>query len=150
MTKEELEKEAEGKYCKGCKWRIEQCLWAWRKTNGLKEPNEKNCSCKEVPAYLAGAEPREKRIAELEAQIEKMKEVILDLLWFEDNLDPYMYECDDAQKGELLKPFDNARLFLEKYKCKKCKGEGIIKVGYNGWTTNPCPACEGKGYILRR
>ena len=95
-------------------------------------------------------EGRDIKIMELEAQIEKMKEVILDLLWFEDNLDPYMYECDDAQKGELLKPFDNARLFLEKYKCKKCKGEGIIKVGYNGWTTNPCPACEGKGYILRR
>lgn len=62
MTKEELEKEAEEKYCKGCKWRIEQCLWAWRKTNGLKEPNEKICSCKEVPAYLASAEPREKQI----------------------------------------------------------------------------------------
>ena len=51
-----FEKEAEKKYCNGCKWRIEQCLWAWRQTNGLKEPNEKNCSCKEVPAYLAGAE----------------------------------------------------------------------------------------------
>ena len=51
-----FEKEAEEKYCKGCKLRIEQCLWAWRNTNGLKEPNEKNCSCKEVPAYLAGAE----------------------------------------------------------------------------------------------
>ena len=51
MTDEEM---AEEKYCKGCKWRIEQCLWAWRKTNGLKEPNEKNCSCKEVPAFLAG------------------------------------------------------------------------------------------------
>ena len=98
MTKEELEKEAEGKYCKGCKWRIEQCLWAWRKTNGLKEPNEKNCSCKEVPAYLAGAEfgynkskaetallsqhildlQKDKgnltdRVRELEQQIEKMK-----------------------------------------------------------------------------
>ena len=69
MTKEELEKEAEGKYCKGCKWRIEQCLWAWRKTNGLKEPNEKNCSCKEVPAYITGAEPREKQIAELEDKL---------------------------------------------------------------------------------
>ena len=91
-----------------------------------------------------------KVIAELEAQIEKMSEILLDLLWFEEHLDPYMYDCNDAQKGELLKPFDNARLFLEKYKCKKCKGEGIIKVGYNGWTTNPCPACEGKGYILRR
>ena len=73
MTKEELKQEAEKKYCNGCKWRIEQCLWAWRNTNGLNEPNEKNCSCKEVPAYIASAEPREKRIAELEAQIEKMK-----------------------------------------------------------------------------
>jgi hypothetical protein len=90
------------------------------------------------------------KVKELEAQIEKMSEILLDLLWFEEHLDPYMYDCNDAQKGELLKPFDNARLFLEKYKCKKCKGEGIIKVGYNGWTTNPCPACEGKGYILRR
>ena len=51
MKDEEM---AEEKYCKGCKWRIEQCLWAWRRTNGLKEPNEKNCSCKEVPAFLAG------------------------------------------------------------------------------------------------
>jgi hypothetical protein len=48
------EKMAEEKYCKGCKWRIEQCLWAWRNTNGLKEPNEKNCSCKEVPAFFTG------------------------------------------------------------------------------------------------
>ena len=87
---------------------------------------------------------------EFEAQIEKMSEILLDLLRFEEHLDPYTYDCNDAQKGELLKPFDNARLFLEKYKCKKCKGEGTIKVGYNGWTTNPCPACEGKGYILRR
>ena len=87
---------------------------------------------------------------ELEAQIKKMSEILLDLLWFEEHLDSYTYDCNDAQKGELLKPFDNARLFLEKYKCKKCKGEGTIKVGYNGWTTNPCPACEGKGYILRR
>lgn len=90
------------------------------------------------------------KVKELQAQIEKMSEILLGLLWFEEHLDPYMYDCNDAQKGELLKPFDNARLFLEKYKCKKCKGEGIIKVGYNGWTTNPCPACEGKGYILRR
>ena len=51
-----FEKEAEEKYCKGCKLRMEQCLWAWRKTNGLKEPNEKNCSCKEVPTYIRGAE----------------------------------------------------------------------------------------------
>ena len=51
-----FEKEAEEKYCKGCILRIEQCLWAWRNTNGLNEPSEKNCSCKEVPAYIAGAE----------------------------------------------------------------------------------------------
>lgn len=87
---------------------------------------------------------------ELQEQNEKMLHTFIDLLWFEEHLDPYMYECNGAQKGELLKPFDNARLFLEKYKCKKCKGEGTIKVGYNGWTTNPCPACEGKGYVFRR
>ena len=51
-----FEKEAEERYCKGCKLRMEQCLWAWRNTNGLNEPNEKNCSCKEVPAYITGAE----------------------------------------------------------------------------------------------
>lgn len=55
MTKEELEQKAEKKYCKNCKLRTEQCLWAWRRTNGLDMPNEKNCSCKEVPAYIAGA-----------------------------------------------------------------------------------------------
>lgn len=64
-----FEKDAEEKYCKGCKLRIEQCLWAWRHTNGLNEPNEKNCSCKEVPAYIAGAESREKRIEELEMTV---------------------------------------------------------------------------------
>ena len=87
-------------------------------------------------------------IKELEAQIEKMLHTFLDLLWFEENLDPYMYECNSAQKGELLKPFDNTRLFLEKYKCKKCKGEGTIRVGYNGWDENPCPTCKGKGYVF--
>ena len=76
MTKEELEKEAEEKYCNGCKWRIEQCLWAWRKTNGLNEPNEKNCSCKEVPVFFAVAEPREKRIADLEKENAEAKEII--------------------------------------------------------------------------
>lgn len=48
MTKEELEKEAE-------EWLDERYL----KDMGVRKP------CKE--AYLAGAEPREKRIAELEA-----------------------------------------------------------------------------------
>ena len=89
------------------------------------------------------------RVRELEQQIEKMKEIILDLLWFEDNLDPYMYECDDAQNGELLKPFTNAREFLKDCICKKCKGEGIVRVGYNGWVKNPCPICKGRGYVIR-
>ena len=91
----------------------------------------------------------EKENAELKAQIEKMKEVILDLLWFEDNLDPYMYECDDAQNGELLKPFTNAREFMKDCICKKCKGEGIVRVGYNGCVKNPCPICKGRGYVIR-
>ena len=51
-----FEKEAEDKYCKNCKLRQEQCLWAWRQINGLDMPNEENCSCKEVPAYITGAE----------------------------------------------------------------------------------------------
>ena len=106
----------------------------------------------ELEEKLANAdyqlEGRDVTIKELEAQIEKMLHTLLDLLWFEENLDPYMYECNDAQKGELFKPFDNARLFLEKYKCKKCKGEGTIKVGYNGWAKNPCPTCKGKGYVF--
>ena len=119
-----------------------------------KQNGELTDKVKELEEKLANAdyqlEGRDNEIRELKEQIEKMNEILLDLLWFEENLDPYMYECNDAQKGELLKPFDNARLFLEKFKCKKCKGEGTIKVGYNGWTTNPCPACEGKGYIFRR
>lgn len=85
----------------------------------------------------------------LKAQIEKMKEVILELLNFEGNLDPYMYECDSAQNGELLKPFTNAREFLKDCICKKCKGEGIVRVGYNGWDKNPCPICKGRGYVIR-
>ena len=54
MTEEQIEQKAEEKYCKGCKWRMEQCLWAWRKVNGKNDPNIKNCSCKEVPAYIDG------------------------------------------------------------------------------------------------
>ena len=88
-------------------------------------------------------------IKELEAQIEKMKKIIFDLLWFEDNLDPYMYDCNDAQEGNLLKPFDNAKDILKDCICKKCKGTGEVRVGYNGWTTNPCPSCEGRGYIIK-
>lgn len=98
--------------------------------------------------YLAGAEPREKRIEELEAQIKKMLHTFVDLLWFENNLDPYVYECDGAQKGELLKPFSEARDCLKQYKCKKCGGTGVVRDGYKGWHESPCSTCEGKGYIL--
>ena len=58
MTKEELEKEA----CEGYIKRIRQV--------GVKD-NYRNQTYND--GYLDGAEPREKRIAELEAQIEKMK-----------------------------------------------------------------------------
>lgn len=88
-------------------------------------------------------------MAKLEAELIKAKEIILSLLPFEDNLDPYMYECNDAQNGELLKPFEVAKDFLKKYECKKCKGSGIVRVGYQGWGENPCPSCKGSGYILR-
>ena len=58
MTKEELEKEA----CEGYIKRIRQV--------GVKD-NYRNQTYND--GYLDGAEPREKRIAELEAQIEKKK-----------------------------------------------------------------------------
>ena len=61
---EELKQKAEEKYCKNCKLRQEQCLWAWRNTNGLDIPNEKNCSCKEVPAYITGATEATKKLQE--------------------------------------------------------------------------------------
>ena len=56
MTKEELVKEAKDSW-----WNDNNCSGAL--------PTEKIYEC----GYIAGAEPREKRIAELEAQIEKMK-----------------------------------------------------------------------------
>ena len=66
MTKgkiEELEKEARQKALE----------WNEEKINGkYNRPPIANWSCYEK-GYLAGAEPRERRIAELEAQIEKMK-----------------------------------------------------------------------------
>ena len=113
------------------------------------KPTKQDIYLREESIFIQGYRQSEKRIAELEVQIEKMKEVILDLLWFEDNLDPYMYECDDAQNGELLKPFTNAREFLKDCICKKCKGEGIVRVGYNGCVKNPCPICKGRGYVIR-
>ena len=59
MTKEELKQEAEESADKWIKWAIDhKSLEYWNSY---------------VDGYIAGAEPREKRIAELEAQIEKMK-----------------------------------------------------------------------------
>jgi hypothetical protein len=55
MTKEELEKEAIAKYKTGSYPQLHPDHWAF------------------VHGYLAGAEPKEKRIVELEQQIEKMK-----------------------------------------------------------------------------
>ena len=57
MTKEELEKEAE-EFTDSKK-----SFWRQGRT----------CIDSVKQAYIAGAEPREKRIAELEAQIEKVK-----------------------------------------------------------------------------
>lgn len=55
MTKEELEKEAIAKYKTGSYPQLHPDIYAF------------------IHGYLAGAESREKRIKELEAQIEKMK-----------------------------------------------------------------------------
>lgn len=63
MTKEELKQEARQKALE----------WNGEKINGkYNRPPIANWSCYEK-GYLASAEPREKRIAELEAQIEKVK-----------------------------------------------------------------------------
>jgi len=66
MIKEELEKEAE-------KWlrKFLLCNDCKRKCHCI----ELNAYCEEqvLKAYIDSAEPREKRIADLEAQIEKMK-----------------------------------------------------------------------------
>ena len=66
MAKEELKQEAEG-YCANNCGDCYGCHKKYRKT--------KNCEKIKsmIKTYLASAEPREKRIAELEAQIEKMK-----------------------------------------------------------------------------
>ena len=59
MTKEELEKEA--------------TEWVRQKFPMLDLKQSDMSKIHEYEAYIASAEPREKRIAEFEAQIEKMK-----------------------------------------------------------------------------
>ena len=74
MTKEELEKEAE-EY-------IDKLTKDW-------SDGEYSFSVEELrQAIFHFAEPREKRIAELEAQIEKMKKYIK-ACWVEENLNDY-------------------------------------------------------------
>ena len=93
MTKEELEKEAEEyvkqNYC-------EMCVMA----------DDCKCGCIDcftVQAYLAGAEPREKRIAELEAQIEKMK---------------CCYNCSKWNDGECEESPKSKTFFCADFKCE--------------------------------
>jgi len=70
MTKEELKQEAEGYVCERNplvtkKWFID----AFKKYDkGEKVKYLKDCEIAEYKAYLASAEPREKRIAELEKE----------------------------------------------------------------------------------
>ena len=49
---------------------------------------KQDCYTNYVDGYIDGAEPREKRIAKLEAQIEKMKKYIK-ACWVEENLNDY-------------------------------------------------------------
>ena len=67
MTKEELKQKAEEYGLEKCR----ECYMCNSEENGDRIYCAKLESRKE--GYIAGAEPREKRIAELEAQIEKMK-----------------------------------------------------------------------------
>ena len=67
MTKEELKQEAEEYALEKCK----ECYMCNSEENGERGYCPKLESRKE--GYIVGAEPREKRIAELEQQIEKMK-----------------------------------------------------------------------------
>ena len=65
MNIEELEKEAQ-------EFELANTTYDVVESNG-KERTKKVCDITVQEAYVAGAEPREKRIAELEQQIEKMK-----------------------------------------------------------------------------
>ena len=93
MTKEELVNEAEEyvkqNYC-------EMCVMA----------DDCKCGCIDcftVQAYLAGAEPRERQIAELEAQIEKMK---------------CCYNCSKWNDGECEESPKSKTFFCADFKCE--------------------------------
>lgn len=48
-----LYNKAEELFCQNCKLRTEQCLFAYRKVNGI-EDCRKSCGCEEVPAWIDG------------------------------------------------------------------------------------------------
>ena len=82
MTKEELEKEAE-EFTDSKK-----SFWRQGRT----------CIDSVKQAYLAGAEPREKRIAELEVQIEQMKKYLdCDFCEHQNNKDE-CHQCNYLEK----------------------------------------------------
>ena len=112
MTKEELEKEAEG-------WRDERYL----EDMGVRKP------CKQ--AYLAGAEPREKRIEELEVTNKKISNECHKLV---DSLEKKQKEIAELEAQiekmkccancEYTPPFDKH--------CDNCI-RGSIKFRYMNW-----------------
>lgn len=53
MTDNKLYDKAEKLFCRDCKLRTEQCLFAYRKVNGI-EDYHKSCGCKEVPVWIDG------------------------------------------------------------------------------------------------
>lgn len=50
---------AEELFCQNCKLRTEQCLFAYRKVNGI-EDCRKSCGCEEVPAWIDGYQKGQK------------------------------------------------------------------------------------------
>ena len=85
MTKEELEKEAED-------YAEENKEVDWEGFDKNKEELKQ--------AYLAGAEPREKRIVELETQIEKMK-MCFNCKYRNKFVESKCGECEDYSKWEI-------------------------------------------------
>ena len=86
MTKEELKKEAE-------EYRESKRHKSFRADVGTVQINYESYLNNLQQAYLAGAEPREKRIADLEAQIEKMKCCYNCSKWYDG-------ECEESPKSK--------------------------------------------------
>ena len=102
MTKEELEKEAIAKYKTGSYPQLHPDYWAF------------------VHGYLAGAEPREKRIADLEQQ---NKELTLKISGLESDCDAYNYSQRTYQEE-----IKELKAQIEKMKCcGNCKQRELIR-----------------------